>query len=182
MRAVTHLTAYALCGALIAALAVACGDHPSPTAPNQRGASTPSLDAAAATAPQIPFTATFNGPPVPASCLGDGQTVQITGQITGWYQDFVNADGQEHFTEYDDFSGLSASSGGNEWAAAPGAHEIWSETISPGVELEHQGETPMFLTQGSGPNIRFVHRIHGLLLPDGELQVYFKEYAVHCIG
>jgi hypothetical protein len=124
------------------------------------------------------------GIPAPSSCLGG--TFFINGTISGWSQSVVDPNGTVHFTEHIDFSQLVASFGSRTWTAQPGSHEIWSGKFSlvgdPKQVVVHEGRTRFLADDGQGPKMMFIHRIHRLVLPSGELQHHIEKLEAVCIG
>lgn len=169
----------------------ACSDVPSsgPPPATLLGPAVSSADAAfvgriSFTEPDVVF------PPVDAPCLNLGEPLTITGTISGWYQLTQTSGGHQHWTEHDDFTGLTASGGGHTWSAGPGAHEIWSENL-PATEagygesafnIIHEGRSPFVGPDGATAFI-FVHRIHWVVTPGLELVVdNLSGLTVKCIG
>lgn len=129
-------------------------------------------------------------PPVDAPCLNLGEPLAITGTISGWYQLTQTSDGHQHWQEYDDFTGLTATGGGQTWYAGPGAHEIWSENLpateegygESAFDIVHEGRSPFVGSDGNTAFI-FVHRIHQVLTPGLELVVNNQSgLTVQCVG
>ena len=111
--------------------------------------------------------------PAPSPCLGG--TFRITGTITGWAQQVVNPNGRVHTVEHLDFSHLTGTFDGRTWQSQPGSVEIWSVHISPPGDaaslIVHEGRTRFVADDPADPDIMFVHRIHRLRLPSGQLQL-----------
>lgn len=149
-----------------------------PTAPASAAPSTPTFSV---TGVRQPFQGTA-GFSAPAPCLGGDIT--ITGPVSGWYQVLHTPTGTTEYTEYDDFSQLTASLGGETWTARPGSHEIWSESLPPVGDatrkVTHEGRTGFDPVDGEGPSLFFVHRIHGVLLPSGDLHFYNVTFEAYC--
>lgn len=180
----------ALLALVAGGLLAACSDVPSNGQPATLLApAVPSADAAfvgriSFMEPGVVF------PPVDAPCLNLGEPLTITGTISGWYQLTETSRGHQHWTEYDDFTGLTASGGGQTWAAGPGAHEIWSENLpatnddygESAYDIVHEGRSPFVGPDGTTAFI-FVHRIHQVLTPGLELVVNnLSGLTVQCVG
>jgi hypothetical protein len=167
-----------------------CSDVPSNGPPATLLApAVPSADAAFVG--RIPFTepgVVF--PPLDAPCLNLGESLTITGTISGWYQLTQTSLGHQHWQEYDDFTGLTASGGGRTWSAGPGAHEIWSENLpatdegygETAYDIVHEGRSPFVGPDGTTQFI-LVHRIHQVLTPGLDLVVdNVSALKVQCVG
>lgn len=125
----------------------------------------------------------------PAPCLGEGARLDITGTISGWDLIVERADGSIHLTEYVDFTNLVGTFDGHTWTAGPGSHEMWSINWPPDVPLSpvngrqttHVGNT-VFRAEDGTPDLKFVHQIHLVRLPSGELHTLRVILEVYCIG
>lgn len=122
--------------------------------------------------------------PAPSPCLGG--TFQITGTITGWFQDVVNLNGRVNTIEHLDFSNLTGTFAGRTWQSQSGSVEIWSVHISPVGDaasvVVHEGRTRFVADDPGDPDIMFVHRIHQLRLPSGEIQLNNVSGEAFCIA
>jgi hypothetical protein len=122
--------------------------------------------------------------PAPSPCLGG--IFRITGTITGWFQDVVDPNGRGHTIEHLDFSNLTGTFDGRTWQSQPGSVEIWSVHISPPGDaaslVVHEGRTRFVADDDADPNILFVHRIHQLRLPSGEIQLNNVTGGAFCVG
>lgn len=127
-----------------------------------------------------PFPVTIR-PPAP--CLGDGVRLVITGSISGWDLITSTPTGKTHIAERIDMTQLSATHGGHTWTAAPGSHEIWSFMIAPGgmANRIHVGNT-MFTSETTDLKLKFVHRIHVQIHPDGSREILRNIFEVQCVG
>jgi len=121
-----------------------------------------------------------------AACLGLADPLDITGTVSGWYQEWDLANGRMYATEYLDFTALSASEGEWSWTAGPGAHEIWRWNL--GLEgdaaenITHEGRS-LFVGAGDAPDFILVHRVHQVLTPNLDLTVdNITPLTVECIG
>ena len=160
---------------------VAAGCDAPPTAPAVDQLSVTTSDAVTSARGDFQFQANI---PAPSPCLGG--TFQITGTITGWFQEVVNPNGRVHIIEHLDFSNLTGTFGGRTWQSQPGSVEIWSVHISPPGEtasvVVHEGRTRLVADDPADPDIMFVHRIHQLELPTGELHLNNSSFEAFCIG
>jgi hypothetical protein len=122
--------------------------------------------------------------PVPSPCLGG--TFTVAGTISGWFQVIVTPNGHVQVTEHIDFSQLTASFDGRSWTAQPGSVEIWSRSLAPLGDaarvVVHEGRTRFVADDGAGPGIMFVHRIHQLRLPNGDVLINDIVFEAFCRG
>jgi hypothetical protein len=119
-----------------------------------------------------------------SECLAG--TFHITGTINGWVAIATTPDGYTERTMHADFSQLAAALVGDStdvWTADPGSHEIWSRRFAPGdpvnIRQMHEGRT-RFSSSTGAPNIRFVHRIQYVELPNGEVQLNDVTFEADC--
>ena len=170
---------------LLVLLAVGCGE----ALPTGSGLETDDValsmhaDGATTIFQEFSFTPP-NGIPVPAPCLGE--TFLVTGTITGWARIVITPNGHVTVHEQTDFTGTIATSGGDTWVAAPGAHELFTFAFNIGPDgaaevTVHEGHS-RYVSQGDQPDVRFVHRIHRVWLPSGELQWNRVTFEGLCIG
>lgn len=166
---------------MVGALSISCDQAPrgTVTAPDA-----PRLSADATATPPVYFTVGPVALHASAACLGLS-SLTITGYISGWDQMTELDIGRAHYTEYLDFTGLSASSGENTWTAGPGAHEIWSENLGlegdAAEDIVHEGRSPFVGADGATSFI-LVHRIHEVLTPNLDLTVFdITPLTVECI-
>lgn len=167
---------------VVGALSASCDQTP-PTAVTAADAFGINADAAATSL--VPFT---RGPitlHASAACLGLS-SLTITGMLSGWNEVTDVPNGRRHITQYLDFTALSASSGADNWAAGPGAHEIWSYNL--GLEgdaaenIIHEGRS-LFVGESDAPDFILVHRVNEVLTPNLVLQVFdITPLTVECIG
>jgi hypothetical protein len=166
---------------LVVTSLVAAGCDAPPTAPAVDQLSVTASDAVMSARGHFQFQANI---PAPSPCLGG--IFRITGTITGWFQDVVNPNGRGHTIEHLDFSNLTGTFGGRTWQSQPGSVEIWSVHISPPGEtasvVVHEGRTRFVADDAADPDILFVHRIHQLELPTGELHLNNVSGEAFCVG
>jgi hypothetical protein len=131
---------------------------------------------AAATASLVEFGPIPIRFPLLSSCLGD--RVLISGAFSGQNRFVTMPDGSMHLTQLIDVSHVTIALGDTVWTPGPAAHEIF---IINERQSEHVGKV-IFRAEGGRPELRFVHTIHMVRLPSGELQVNRQILDVVCVG
>jgi hypothetical protein len=111
-----------------------------------------------------------------SSCLGE--PVLISGSFSGRNQLVTMPDGSTHLTQILDVSQVRIAHGATVWTPGPSAQEIF---IINERQSEHVGKV-VFRAANGGPELRLVHTIHMVRLPDGELQVNRQIFDVLCVG
>lgn len=174
--------AAASCGAML--FAACSGELPAsrsplgPTAVNPVASSDASVasSTAGATASLVEFGPIPIRFPLFSSCLGD--RVLISGAFSGQNRFVTMPDGSMHLTQLIDVSHVTIALGDTVWTPGLAAHETF--IINEG-QSEHVGKV-VFRADGDRPELRFVHTIHMVRLPGGELQVNRQILDVLCVG
>ena len=161
---------------VVAALA-ACDSVP--TAPVEENALKPSANATV-THSEFPVNVNFTFFSV---CLN--APVKLMGTAYWSIREVVRPDRSRHLTILMDVAGPTISSGGSVWTANPGASEMFIRNFPAGSnleqQLEHQG-TVIYRSEDGKPDLRFVHRIQLVRLPDGTLHLYNNLFEIVCVG
>jgi hypothetical protein len=169
---------------LLGPVFAAC-DHDQPTAINPVAPQAGSLALGGATSALVDFGPIPVAFTVASPCL-DG-TVLVSGSFSGWDRIVTRPDGSIHITERIDVSNVTLRLGDQLWTAGPNASEIFVKNFPPGLgfgdirQAEHVGVV-IFRADDGRPELRFVHRIHIVRLPSGEVQVNRQILDVLCIA
>jgi hypothetical protein len=169
---------HALLTAVVVAAALAACES-STTGPGEVDALRPSASATS-TLSEFPVNVNFSFFSV---CLN--ARVNLSGTAYWSIREVLRPDGARHLTILMDVSGPTISSGGSVWTAHPGASEMFIRNFPAGSsleqELEHQG-TVIYRSADGRPDLRFVHRIHLVRMPDGTLQLNNNLFEIVCVG
>jgi hypothetical protein len=168
----------ALLSSLVVVAALAACDRTT-TGPNEADGLRASANATA-TLTEFPVNVNFSFFSV---CLN--ARVTLSGTAYWSIREVVRDDGGRHLTILMDVSGPTISSGGSVWTASPGALEMFVRNFPAGSnleqQLEHQG-TVIYRSADGQPDLRFVHRIHLVRMPDGTLQLNDNLFEIVCVG
>ncbi len=112
--------------------------------------------------------------------------VRLSGTAYWTVRTVTRSDGSRHLTILMDVAGPTISSGGSVWTATPGASEMFIRNFPAGSsleqQLEHQG-TVIYRSADGRPDLRFVHRIHLVRMPDtGEIKLNDQLFEIVCVG
>lgn len=175
----------ALLSPLAVAAALAACDS-STTEPAETSATDLALSSASAAVVHTEFPVNVNFS-VYSACLD----ARVTLSGTAWWsvRTVTRPDGSRHITILMDVTGPTISSGGSVWTANPGASEMFVRNVPAGGvvgpddrQTEHQG-TVIYRSADGRPDLRFVHRIHVVRLPDsGEVQLNHSIFEIVCVG